>query len=111
MREGSLVVDVLLVLVVVLQAVNLPIAWQLFWRPAPVVVVPPVVPPNVRAETAVRQAFARVGLPVEHFAPDFDLDRAGKIHDVIYHASLDLGIAPPLDTVAAVVTFLATKLS
>jgi hypothetical protein len=57
-------------------------------------------------EAAVCEAFVSVGLPREQFGPTFDLLRTGKMHEVIHHAGVTLGIDHGLRTVGDVVALL-----
>ena len=59
-----------------------------------------VQPAEDEVDAAMRTAFAACGLSVEAYAPEFDLAHSGKLHEVLYHASVALG--DPLVTVADV---------
>lgn len=56
-----------------------------------------VAPPEDEVDAALRRAFLRAGLNQALYQPDFDLRGSGKLHEVLLHASDDLG--NPLRTV------------
>jgi hypothetical protein len=55
---------------------------------------------------AVHRACAAVGLPVDQFADDFDLEETGKLQGVLHYAARFLRIDHGLHTVGDVVVFL-----
>jgi hypothetical protein len=59
-----------------------------------------VKPSEDDVDAALRRAFLRAGLNQDIYQQDFDLRSSGKLHEVLLHASDDLG--NPLRTVSDV---------
>jgi hypothetical protein len=54
-------------------------------------------PAENEVDAAMRHAFASAGLNVDLYSPEFDISTSGKFHEVLFHASQELG--NPLRTV------------
>jgi hypothetical protein len=55
---------------------------------------------------SVHRSFLAIGLPVDQFADDFDLEETGKVQAVLHYAARYLGIDHGLHSVGDVVVFL-----
>ena len=64
------------------------LAWQQF-KPAPKPA--PVEPNDSAVEEAIMKAAAHCGVNVDLMQPKFDLLHTGKLGEIIYHASIELG--------------------
>lgn len=90
---------VLLILIVVLQ-VTKPDVSRLWARQRA------ATSPSGELVAAIRAAYLFVGLPAEQFSDAFDLQRTGKLQEVLQHASLSLDLDHGLRTVGDVVAYL-----
>lgn len=64
------------------------------------------VPDNLAIDVAVKEAYCYVGLPVEKYDSGYDLQKAGKVQDILHHVSALLGREHNLKTVGDVVNYL-----
>lgn len=81
----------------------------LAWGGAPIVDAVAVVEVGIdpAIPRAVHRSFGSTGLPIDQFDDDFDLERTGKVQDVLHHSAGYLGIDHGLHTVGDVIVFLS----
>lgn len=58
---------------------------------------------RTKVEDAVRDSYQDVGLPLHFYAPDFDVARSGKLHDLLHRVGAKLGRSHRLQTVDDVI--------
>lgn len=99
-------VIILLLIVIGLSLVNLQKLYRWTWK-KPVPVEVKQAPDTTMIEAVVKEAFSSVGLPSDQFSMDFNLQRTGKLQDILTRSANGLAINHHLCTVGDVVAYLS----